>query len=130
MLLRAVLLTNSGDRAEAERVCLQLLEIDELNASAHYLVALCREAAGDPAGAADHDRSAIYLDPSFAMAHLHLGLMARQAHEQEQAARSLGQALLLLPSEDPARVVLLGGGFSRDALVKLCRAELALAREA
>jgi chemotaxis protein methyltransferase CheR len=123
-LLRAVLLTNSGQLAEAERVCRDVLSADELNAGAHYLVALCREHAGDRDGAVEHDQAATYLDPTFAMPHLHLGLLARRAGESEKAQSELSAALGLLAREDASRILLFGGGFSREALGELCRAEL------
>jgi chemotaxis protein methyltransferase CheR len=47
LLLRAVLLTNTGALHESEQVCRNLLALDELSAGAHYLMALCRERAGD-----------------------------------------------------------------------------------
>ncbi len=124
LLLRAALLTHSGQLAAAENVGAQLLARDELNAGAHYLLALCRESAGDRQGALDHDQAAIYLDPSFAMPRLHLGLMARRAGEWESARAELGQALLLLKREDASRLLLFGGGFGREALIALCRSEL------
>lgn len=123
-LLRAVLLTNAGDLGAARDVCEQLLERDGLNAGAHYLMALCLEHAGDLEAAVEHDRVAVYLDAAFAMPHLHLGLAARRAGHVEVARRALGQALTLLTREDSSRVLLFGGGFSREALVELCRAEL------
>ena len=103
----------------------ELLEVDELNAGAHYALALCREGAGDARGAIDHDQVAVYLDGSFAMPRLHLGLMARKAGDREAARRELGHALELLEREDPSRVLLFGGGFRREALLALCRAEFA-----
>jgi len=124
LLLRAVLLTHSAQLAVAEQVCERLLEINELSAEAHYLLALCREGAGDQAGACYHDQVAVYLDPSFAMAHLHLGLLARRAHDLTTARRELEQAITLLEREDASRLLLFGGGFTRDALVGLCRGEL------
>lgn len=123
-LLRALLLTNRGEVAEAERVCQQVLACDELNAGAHYLKALCREHAGDRLAAVAQDQMAIYLDPMFAMPHLHLGLLAKRAGDTETARRELGQAGTLLAREDAARILLFGGGFSREALMQLCRAEL------
>lgn len=123
-LLRAVLLTNAGDHAEARAVCERLLERDGLNAGAHYLMALCLEHAGDPVAAAEHDRVAVYLDAGFAMPHLHLGLTARRAGDGAVAERELEQALVLLGREDSSRVLLFGGGFSREALIELCHAEL------
>lgn len=124
LLLLAVLLTNQGALADAERACRRLLALDELSAGAHYLMALCREHVADRASALEHDQTAIYLDASFAMPHLHLGLLSKRSGERALARRELSQALLLLAREDASRLVLFGGGFSREALTRLCRAEL------
>lgn len=123
-VLRAALLANRGDLALAEEACAAVLKIDELNAGAHYVMALCREQADDRRTANEHDLVAIYLDPSFAMPHLHLGLLAKHSGELKLAMQELSQASLLLPREDAQRILLFGGGFSRDALVELCRREL------
>lgn len=123
-LLLGVLLTNRGDLAEAEKICRRLLELDDLNAGAHYLMALCREHAGDQIGALEHDQAAIYLDPQFAMPRLHLGLAAKRRTDMETARREFSRALSLLAREDASRVLLFGGGFTREALVEFCRAEL------
>jgi chemotaxis protein methyltransferase CheR len=125
LLLRAVLLTHGGRLALAEETCRRLLALDELNAGAHYLLALCREGAGDRRAAAEHDQVAAYLDPAFAMPRLHLALLARRHGDRETARRELAQAALLLEREDASRLLLFGGGFGREALVALCRAELA-----
>ena len=124
LLLRAVLLSHSGQLDAAEKVCAELLAQDDLDAGAHYLLALCREGAGDRQGARDHDQAATYLDPGFAMPRLHLGLLARRAGDREGARRDLASALALLEQEDAARLLLFGGGFRREALIALCRAEL------
>jgi len=123
-LLLAVVLTNGGDLPEAEKVCLRVLKIDELNAGAHYLMALCREHAGDRKAAVEHDQAATYLDSAFAMPHLHLGLVAKRSADAETARRELGRALPLLDREDASRILLFGGGFTRKALVEFCLAEL------
>jgi len=124
LLLQAVLLAHSGRFAAAEDVCRRLLNIDELNSGAHYVLALCREGVGDRPAASGHDEAAVYLDPAFAMPRLHLGLLARRAGDCEAARRELGQALALLQREDASRLLLFGGGFNREALLALCRAEL------
>jgi chemotaxis protein methyltransferase CheR len=124
LLLRAVVLASSGDPALAEDVCDRLLAIDELSAEAHYVKALCREHAGDRAAAANHDHYALYLDPTFAMPRLHLGLMAKRAGDVQGARRELSRALALLAGEAGSRILLLGAGFGRDALLAFCRAEL------
>ena len=128
LLLRAVLLTNHGRIHESEEVCRRLLALDELNAGAHYLMALCREHEGQVNRAFEHGMTAIYLDPGFAMPHLHLGILAKRSGEFVTAQRELGQALILLASEDASRILLYGGGFSRDALLQLCRTQLHAAR--
>jgi chemotaxis protein methyltransferase CheR len=123
-LLLAVLLTNGGHLLEAEEVCRHVLVLDELNAGAHYLMALCREHAGDREGAMEHDQAAMYLDAAFAMPHLHLGLVAKRSADVETAKRELALALPLLAREDASRILLFGGGFTRGALVEFCQAEL------
>lgn len=124
LLLEAALLTHRGQLAKAEGACQRLLELDALNAGAHYLLALCREGLRDAAGAVHHDLAAIDLDPSFAMPHLHLGLLARRAEDWPAAQRELRQALLLLERENDPRLLLFGGGFRRETLVALCHTEL------
>jgi chemotaxis protein methyltransferase CheR len=124
LLLKAVLLTHGGDLVAAEQLCAEVLAVDDLSAGAHYLAALCRERAGDSRGASDHDQAAIYLDPGFAMPHLHLGLLARRAGDAGAARVRLSEAVALLEREDPARLLMFGGGFGRESLISLCRAEL------
>ena len=124
LLLNAVLLTHGGRLKEAEEVCQRLLRADELNAGAHYVLALCREGAEDRQRAAEHDQVAVYLDPAFAMPHLHLGLLARRTDDYATARRELRGALDLLQREDASRLLLFGGGFNRETLIALCRAEL------
>lgn len=124
-LLRAVLLTHSGELDAARALCERLLELDDFHAGAHYLLALCAEGTRDIAAALEHDRIATYLEPAFAMPRLHLGLLARRSGDETAARRELGTALVLLEREDQARLLLFGGGFGREALVQLCRSQLA-----
>jgi chemotaxis protein methyltransferase CheR len=124
LLLLAVLLVQSGQFERAEHVCRGLLKADDLNAGAHYVLALCREGKGDRKGAAEHDQVAAYLDPAFAMPRLHLGRLLRREGDRKGARRELRVALTLLLREDASRLLLFGGGFSRNALLALCRGEL------
>lgn len=123
LILRAALLTARGDVEAAESVCLRLLAADELRPGAHYLLALCREAGHDLEGALEHDEVATYLDPGFAMPRLHMGLLSRRRGDLARARRDLDQARALLEREESARLLLFGGGFGREALLSLCRAE-------
>jgi chemotaxis protein methyltransferase CheR len=124
LLVRAVLLVNAGRLDEAQAACVRLIAADELNAGAHYVMALCHEQRGDRAAAIEHGKTAAYLDAGFAMPRLHLGLMARRAGDAGTAQRELGAALALFAREDAGRLLLFGGGFSRESLIALCRAEL------
>jgi chemotaxis protein methyltransferase CheR len=124
LLLRAVLLTHGGDLLAAETQCREVLALDELSAGAHYLSALCREDAHDRGAAVEHDRIAAYLDPTFSMPRLHLGLLARRAGDHAAARAELAEALMLIEREDASRLLLYGGGFGRAGLLTLCRAEL------
>jgi chemotaxis protein methyltransferase CheR len=125
VLLRAALLTHCGRLEAAELACAELLVLDGLSSGAHYLRSLCRERQGDTRAAIEHAQIACYLDPAFAMPHLHLGLIARRMGDRATAQRELTQAALLLQREEAARLLLFGGGFSRAGLATLCESELA-----
>lgn len=129
-LLLALAHLNRREIPEAQSVCQAVLLLDSMNASAHYILALCREQLQDAAGAAEHDRIAIYLDPSFAMPHLHLALLARRSGDTRAARRAFEHANLLLARESPSRLLMFGGGFTREALCDLCRRELRALRVA
>jgi chemotaxis protein methyltransferase CheR len=122
LLLEAALLTHGSHFVAAEAVCRRLLQQDELCAGAHYVLAVCREAAGEHEQALHHDQVAAYLDPSFAMPHVHMGLLLRRLGQLEPARRALAQAHALLEREDTARLAMFGGGFGRSALLTLCAA--------
>ncbi len=124
LLLKAVNASHDGRLDDAEALCRALLAADEMSAGAHYVLALCREGRGQAADAFEHDRIAAYLDPGFAMPRLHMGLSLRRAGQRAAARNELEAAATLLQLEDPARVLLFGGGFQREALIALCRAEL------
>lgn len=124
MLLEAILLVHNGELAAAEATCVRLLLIDERNAGAHYVLALCAEHASNQEQARERYRIAAHLDPSFAMPRLHLGLMARRAEDYHEARRELAQAHVLLRGEDASRLLLFGGGFGRETLIILCESTL------
>ena len=129
LLVRAVILANAGQIEEAEQICKQVLEIDELCAPAHYLMALCKEHAGQEVAAAEYDQTAIYLAPAFAMPRMHLGLLAKRTGDLQTARNQLQEAIVLLEREDPWQLLLFGGGFNRETLIQLCRGALRAAEE-
>lgn len=124
-VLRAVAHLGAGDVDAAESDCARLLAAGDGSVEAHVVLALVAEHRGDRIGAIAHHRAAIYLEPDFAISHLHLGRIQRREGRTEEARHELAQALDLLAREEPRRLVLFGGGFSRAGLLALCRTELA-----
>lgn len=124
LLLKAALLVQCGEVAEAEVVSRRLLARDPVSAGAHYVLALCCDRLARPDRAVQHFETAACLDPEFAMPRLHLGLLARRAGDRDRAQRDLTQALRLLENEHSSRLLLFGGGFGRPALISLCRSVL------
>jgi chemotaxis protein methyltransferase CheR len=125
LLLRAVTLAQSGRCGEAQACCERILAGDTLHAGAQYVLGLCHESGGNLPAALEHYQNAAYLDPDFAMARLHTGLLLRRQGEHGGAQRELQRAAILLATEDPSRLLLFGGGFPREALLGMCRAHLA-----
>ncbi|HEY6034242.1 MAG TPA: CheR family methyltransferase [Kofleriaceae bacterium] len=124
-LYLAIVQAHTGAAALAEQTCRDLIAADPRDARAHYLLALCRSDAGDAIGAEHHARAAVAIDPAFAMARVQLALVARRVGARDEARAQLVRALAQLQLDDEARFALFAGGFSRDALVELCRRELA-----
>jgi chemotaxis protein methyltransferase CheR len=120
-ILRGVLLAHRGRLDQAEALCRRLLEADGLNPETHHLLALCRDGRGNELDAVRHDQIAAHLDPGFAIPRLRLGLLAKRRGDRAVARHEIGAALTLLPGEDPRRLLLFGGGFTRAGLIDLCR---------
>lgn len=95
---------------------------------ARFVLALCREQAGEPAAAMALHEEAVARDPGFALAHLRLGLLSLQAGSIAEARRALEAALRTMPGEDERRLALFGGGFRAEALSEIAAAALRRAR--
>lgn len=123
-VLRAMALLGTGDLDAAEEVCTHLVTLDQGGAEAHYVLGLAAEARGDRPTAIDRHRAALYLEPDFALAHLQLGRLERREGDLTSARRDLTRALALIGTERAVTIQLFGGGFDRDGLRALARAEL------
>jgi chemotaxis protein methyltransferase CheR len=123
-LLQAVLHFQGGHFPEAERVAESLVATGRAEAAVYYLLGLCREQAGDDGGARHRYARAVHLEPTFALGHLRLGILARRAREAMPARVALRLALTLLAHEQPLHLTLFGGGFGRHGLMQVCQQEL------
>lgn len=123
-LIATTILCGQGRRAASQQAAQRLLDDGRHVAEAHFLLGLSYEHQGDLERAQKSQREAIRSASRFAMAHLHLGILLRRAGQRQPARLALRQALELLLHEPNERILLFGGGFQREALLSLCRAEL------
>jgi chemotaxis protein methyltransferase CheR len=123
-LLRAALHLQAGRFQEAERLSEALVEKGVQSAGANYLLGLCREQAGDGLSARARYERAVHQEPTFALGHLRLGMLARRDGTPLTARVALRLALTLLAHEQPVHLALFGGGFGRHGLMQVCQREL------
>ncbi len=123
-LLYAVLHLHAGRLREAEKLGRELVMQGAERASASYLLGLCGEQSGDEAAARTRYAEAVRADPTFALAHLRAGTLARRAGDVATARIALRMALSLLPQEDALHLSLFGGGFGRHGLMQVGLQEL------
>ncbi|HEY1814473.1 MAG TPA: CheR family methyltransferase [Kofleriaceae bacterium] len=118
-LLRALIAAQLGDAAGARSACEELLARSDRVPFARYLLALVEQ---DPERSEQHARAALAADPTFAMAAVHVALACKR---QRTATREdFTRAIRLLEGDSAERVAMFAGGFTRDALIEMCRAEL------
>jgi chemotaxis protein methyltransferase CheR len=123
-LCRAVIYGEKGRQREAERTLSQLIARGQCETGANYLLGLFRENERDLERAVWHYQQAAQGDARFALPHLRLGALLRRAGDTAQAQAELELARDLLAEERRDRIVLFGGGFRREVLLELCKAQL------
>ena len=123
-LLRALILTNLGRTLDAVGAARARLSRVPGCPFSHYLLGVCAETGFLFEEALGHYGHAAELDPAFAMAFLRAGILARRAGQPERARRALTAAIERFPQQGARTQLLYGGGFGREALASLCRAEL------
>jgi chemotaxis protein methyltransferase WspC len=86
-LAESTRLANLGRLEEAERLCRESVERHGPSADAFYLLALIRDAAGDPLEAMGRYRKALYLDPHHENALAQLSLLLEALGRGDEARR-------------------------------------------
>ncbi|HEY3807033.1 MAG TPA: CheR family methyltransferase [Kofleriaceae bacterium] len=118
-LLRALVAAQLGDAAGARSACEELLARTDRVPFARYLLALVE---ADPVRSEEHARAALAADPTFAMAAVHVALACKR--QRTATPDDFTRAITLLERDSAERVAMFAGGFTRDALIEMCRAEL------
>lgn len=96
---------NQGNLDTALNWCEKALDEDKLNPVSHYLRALILEEQGKDAEALESLRGALYLDPSFALAHFSLGNLALKQGRRDEGERHFTNTLDILSRLKPDGVI-------------------------
>jgi chemotaxis protein methyltransferase CheR len=123
-LCRAAIYGEKGRSRDAERILAALLARGACETGAHYLLGLLRENERDLDRAGYHYRESMQRDTRFSLPYLRLGMLLRRAGDDRAALGLLEKARELLATEVRARIVIFGGGFRREVLLELCKAQL------
>jgi chemotaxis protein methyltransferase CheR len=121
---RVILLVYTNHFEEARALASELVASSAESAELHYALTLCDEAASNLEQAAEHARRATYLDPTFSLPWLHLGILNRKLKHFRAARKELLQARALLTVDAPERLSWFGGGCSRATLLEACQREI------
>jgi chemotaxis protein methyltransferase CheR len=87
---------NEGKLADAAAWCEQAISIEKMNPAQHYLLATIRQEQGEAEAAIQSLKRALYLDPTFALAHFGLANIELSMGRQRQARRHFANALAAL----------------------------------
>jgi chemotaxis protein methyltransferase WspC len=98
MLKKASALADSGNLQEAETLCLQYLGRDKLNPFAYYIMGVVNLSSGRLPEAEKAFSKAVYLDPGYYEALVHLALLKERQDEPAEALRLRKRAEKLNPA--------------------------------
>lgn len=111
-IARVLAQADAGDVRAAERAAATALHHAPLNAELHYLRAVFLIELRDPTGAVASLRHALYLDPTFIMAHLRLALVLREIGDWNGSKRAFHRSHRLSAAMAHDEPVPMGDGAS------------------
>lgn len=117
-------LANTGNIAAARAACRAGIEAQPENPLFHYYDGMTARAAGDLRHSGRAFRNAIYLDKSFAMAHLQLGLLLIDMGSEAAGRRSIVNAAAIARGFDPDASIPEGDGLTAKQFLMLARTYL------
>lgn len=121
LTLLARLYANEGRLDLAEECCRRALAVDRLTPERHYLLAMIRQEVGDPRGAAEALKRALFLDPDHILAHVALAGLAMAEGRKAEARRCYRNALNLLAVRAPDEALPDGDGLTAGRLTEIVR---------
>ncbi len=124
LLARA--LANQGRLADALAWCDRWIAVDKLDTAGHYLRAVVLLEHGRPDEARRSLQHALYLDPTFVLAHFALGNLARSRGKDDEANRHFANTLPLLARLQPDDVLPESDGLTTGRLTETITALTAL----
>jgi len=126
-VLRAHVLTNLERLEEAERACLETLELDSLCLEAYLLLGLIAKMSHDADGSVKRFKEALYISSSCWVAHFHLAEAYHSRKETEKARNEYRIVMNLVDREgmrDPG-LNLFSLSIPPEQIVGMCRHKLA-----
>lgn len=121
LTLLARLYANEGRLDLAEECCRRALAVDRLTPERHYLLAMIRQEVGDPRGAAESLKRALFLDPDHILAHVALAGLAVADGKKSEARRCYRNALNLLSVRAQEETLPDGDGLTVGRLTEIVR---------
>lgn len=121
LTLLARLYANEGRLDLAEECCRRALAVDRLMPERHYLLAMIRQEVGDPRGAAEALKRALFLDPDHILAHVALAGLAVAEGRKAEARRCYRNALNLLSTRPQEETLPDGDGLTAGRLTEIVR---------
>jgi chemotaxis protein methyltransferase CheR len=119
-------LANQGKLADALVWSERWIGADRIDPAAHYLHAMVLQEAGQRAAARRSLDRAVYLRPDFALAHFALGNLARADSHYSAANKHFTNALRVLRSFPPDRLLPESGDITAGRLMEIIATLLAL----
>lgn len=121
--LKAAILINLKQIAEAEKVCLTLLKFDEWNLESYLLLGIAANIKNNPAEAFKRFKGALYIQPDCWLAHFYLAELFYSLEQPQESHREYGVTLKLLQKNGISNngLTFFPLSFSVDQLIHLCK---------
>jgi chemotaxis protein methyltransferase CheR len=105
---------------DAERECLQAVDLNSLSAEPHYLLGHIQRKKKHLLKAVENLRKAIYLNSNYSLAHYTLAELHKERGQVAEAVKAYRNTLKALEMESEDEVRASSGGFTKRVLAQVC----------